>query len=381
MPSELGLYIHLPFCASRCAYCDFHAMVYDHKLAKPLLQSMLKHLARLPDLFPDKRPLSSIYLGGGTPGMLPSSLLSNLLAAINKTYLIEKNAEISLEANPDTLSLGKLRALTNAGFNRLSMGVQSFNPQSLAVLGRGHKPGHIVKAVNWARQAGISNLSLDIIYALPNQSIAMAENDLKELLLLAPEHVSLYQLTLSPHTPLGRQYKPGLPPMPGDNQVDAMEDSLYAICELNNLKRYEISNFSTKPAYECRHNLSTWQGGDYLALGPGAHGHMAGQRWANYYDLPTYINAWGKDGPGGYEFLDVLTPAQRAGELIMLGLRTLPGVDLNQASRLLNQPAGQYYAQALDQLLAQNWAVISDNYLKPTTLGLKMADSAALPFL
>jgi oxygen-independent coproporphyrinogen-3 oxidase len=261
------------------------------------------------------------------------------------------------------------------------MGAQSFHPQSLKVLGRSHKTGQIIKAVGWARQAGFSNLSLDIIYALPGQTIKMAENDLKQLLSLSPEHVSLYQLTLSPQTLMGRQYKPGTPPMPDDGQIEAMENALYALCGADNLTRYEISNFSKEITYQCRHNLSTWQGGNYLALGPGAHGHMAGRRWANYYGLPAYTNAWEAGGQGGQEFMDVLSPAQQAGELFMLGLRTLRGVDIDQASRLLNQPVRQYYAQAINRLLEQNWAVISENYLKPTSVGLKMADSAALYFI
>jgi oxygen-independent coproporphyrinogen-3 oxidase len=322
MASELGLYIHLPFCARRCPYCDFPAQPFSAPLAQPLLQALRRHLSRLPDMHPvSGRRLSSVYVGGGTPSLWPASALAQLLEEVNKYFVLDEDAEISLEANPDTLSPGKLVKLRRAGCNRLSLGVQSFAPDSLGILGRSHRPGHISKAVQWARQAGFANLSLDIMYGLPGQNLVMAAEDVGHALGLCPDHLSLYQLTLNPDTPMGRQYRPGHAPMPAEDLVLAMEEQSYQLCERAGLERYEISNLA-RPGFQCRHNTSTWQGGDYLALGPGAHGHLNGRRWANYSDLVTYIKAWAPDGKEGAEFCEELTIRQRALEQFKQGLRT-----------------------------------------------------------
>jgi oxygen-independent coproporphyrinogen-3 oxidase len=344
-----------------------------------LRQALGRHLARLTEIHPvSGRELTSVYLGGGTPSLWPAFALSSLLAEIKKNFLLAEGAEISLEANPDSLSPGKLIKLRQAGFNRLSLGVQSFSPKSLEILGRSHKPGHINRAVQWARQAGFANLSLDIMYGLPGQSLPMALEDISRLLALGSEHISLYQLTLNPDTPLGRQYRTYCAPMPDEALLLAMEDQGYQMCERAGFTRYEISNFA-RPGFNCRHNSSTWRGGDYLALGPGAHGHLNGCRWANYYDVAAYITAWSGGGEG-VEFYEQLPPEQRALELFMLGLRTAQGVDLEQVSGIIGQPASQYYRLALARLPALGWGRIIYPYLKPTALGLRMADSAALLF-
>jgi oxygen-independent coproporphyrinogen-3 oxidase len=337
-------------------------------------------LSRLADIHPvSGRPLHSIYLGGGTPSLWPAAVLSALLAEVKRYFPLLKETEISLEANPDTLSPGKLAKLRQAGFNRLSLGVQSFSPNSLRILGRSHKPGQISKAVRWARQAGFANLSLDIMYGLPGQSLPMALEDINCLLALEPEHVSLYQLTLNPDTPLGRQYRPYRAPMPDEALLLAMEDESYQRCERAGLKRYEVSNFA-RPGFQCRHNVSTWRGGDYLALGPGAHGHLNGCRWANYSDLVAYIKAWSNGGGEGVEFREELTPKQRVLELFMLGLRTSEGVNLERASRIIGEPVQQKYRKALARLQALSWGRISYPYLEPTPGGMRMADQAALLF-
>jgi oxygen-independent coproporphyrinogen-3 oxidase len=378
--NDLSLYIHLPFCARRCPYCDFPAQPFSAPLARPLLEALRRHLSRLPDMHPvSGRRLDSVYVGGGTPSLWPAASLSLLLAEIKKHFPLPGEAEVSLEANPDTLSPGKLLKLRRAGFNRLSLGVQSFAPDSLRILGRSHRPGHISKAVQWARQAGFANLSLDIMYGLPGQNSAMALEDIRHLLALRPDHVSLYQLTLNPNTPMGRQYRPYHAPMPDEDLVLAMEKQSYQLCEKAGLERYEISNFA-RPGFQCRHNASAWRGGDYLAVGPGAHGHLNGRRWANYTDVAAYIKAWNPDGGEGVEFCEDLSVGQRVLELFMLGLRTSQGVNLDAISRLSGQAAQQNYRKALTRVQALGWARISYPYLKPTPSGMRMADQAALLF-
>jgi oxygen-independent coproporphyrinogen-3 oxidase len=376
---ELGLYLHLPFCARRCPYCDFPALPFAADLARPLRAALSRHLSRLPGLYPRAgRDLDSIYLGGGTPSLWPASALSALLMEIKQYFFITEGAEISLEANPDTLSPGKLVKLRQAGFNRLSLGVQSFSRQSLQILGRSHRPEHIGKVVQWAREAGFANLSLDLMYGLPGQSLSMTLEDMRCLLALRPQHVSLYQLTLHPHTPLGRRYRPGQAPMPDEDLLLAMEDQSYALCAGAGLERYEVSNFA-RPGRQCRHNASTWRGGNYLALGPGAHGHLNGCRWANHWPVPAYIAAWSGSGDGGVDFCEQLTPEQRALELFMLGLRTSEGVNLERVNRITGGRIG--YQKALEQMEEAGWGQVSYPYLKPSAAGLRMADRAAQLFL
>lgn len=376
--SGLGLYLHLPFCPARCPYCDFTAQRYNPGQARRLLAGLASHLEMiLPQA--GGRTLATVYFGGGTPSMLPARHLAELLAALGKSPGIRAGAEISMEANPGTLSLAKLKILRAAGFDRLSIGAQSFDPDMLKALGRLHGPDDTRRAVDRARSAGFANINLDLIHALPGQTPEMAAADVRAALELAPEHLSLYELTLSPDTPFGQRYAKGRSPLPQEDQAADMEDKALELIEAAGIKRYEVSNFA-RPGYECRHNQSTWRGGDYLALGPGAHGHLAGVRWAFVGEVDGYCAAL-EQGRQPYLFREELTPEQRALELIMLGLRTSEGVDLKTLARLLSRNPLRHYAGAIGQLESQGWARLAEERLIPTALGLRMADAAAALFV
>ncbi|MBI5524621.1 MAG: radical SAM family heme chaperone HemW [Desulfarculus sp.] len=373
-----GLYIHLPFCAGRCPYCDFFAQPLAPGLARVLLPALLRHLEMAAPLA-GGRALGHVYLGGGTPSLLPAGIIARLIQAARQHLGLAPACEISLEANPGTLSAGKLQALKAAGVNRLSLGAQSFDPALLKLLGRRHTPQDTRRAVAQARAVGFANLSLDLIYGLPGQTLAMARGDILAALELRPDHLSLYELTLAPETPFGRAYAKGRPPLPSEDQVLAMEDAALELLEAAGLARYEVSNFA-RPGHECRHNQDTWRGGDYLALGPGAHGHLAGRRWAWLADVKAYVEAV-RAGREPLEFSEDLTPRQRAWELIMLGLRTVEGVDLARVGALLDRDPRRMWAGPLAQLSAQGWARLEGDLLMPTPLGLRLADAAAGLFL
>lgn len=374
----LGLYVHLPFCPSRCPYCDFYAEKYRPGQARELIAGLALHLERIAPRA-GGRPLATLYIGGGTPSMWPASALSDLLQAAHQHLGLEPEAEVSLEANPATLSQAKLRALRKAGFNRLSLGAQSFDPGLLEVLGRRHGPGDIRRTVEQARVAGFDNLNLDLIYGLPGQTLAMATGDLEQALDLSTDHLSLYELTLGPDTPFGRRYTLGQSPLPNDAAMYVMEDAALSLLPACGLARYEVSNFA-RPGYECRHNQATWRGGDYLALGPGAHGHLAGRRWAYVADVAAYLTSLAQEREP-YQFIEDLTPSQRALELIMLGLRTLEGVSLAALKNVLDADPAKVYKRAIDQACARGWAVLTPTHLRPTPLGLRMADGAAGLFI
>ncbi len=369
-----GLYIHLPFCPSLCPYCDFATQKYRPGQARELIAGLAVHLRRLAGALRGRR-LETIYFGGGTPSMWPAAALAGLLELAVDLWGLAPGGEVSLEANPGTLSRGKLKALRAAGFNRLSLGAQSFDPGRLAALGRRHSADDTRRAVDQARAAGFDNLNLDIIYGLPGQDPAAAARDLARALALEPEHLSLYELTLGPETPFGRRYSQGREPLPSEDQVLAMEDAALAALAAAGLERYEVSNFA-RPGFQCRHNQSTWRGGDYLAAGPGAHGHLDGRRWAYLPQVGPYLASL-TQGREPYQFVEDLTPQQRCLELFMLGLRTTAGVELAAVEEILGRDPRQVYAPGIRRLQELGWARLTATHLVPTTLGLRMADAAS----
>lgn len=376
MSDELGLYIHLPFCPSRCPYCDFFALPWSG-LARPLSAAMHLHLERLAPLARGRR-LASLYLGGGTPSMWPARDLAGLIQAAHKLIGLEPGAEVSLEANPGTVSQGKLESLRQAGVNRLSLGAQSLDDGLLAKLGRRHNAAQTRRALAAARRAGFENISLDLIYGLPGQGPDAACADLAMALALEPDHLSYYELTLGEDTPFGRLYAKGRPPLPGEEQVADLEERAWELIQKAGLERYEVSNFA-RPGRRCRHNQATWRGGDYLALGPGAHGHLAGVRWAFLADARGYAEEV-RQGGEPLAFREEVDPRGRAVELFMLGLRTTEGVDLQAVDRLLRGGLEREWGAALEQVGSLGWAQRRAGRLIPTQRGLAMADAAAALF-
>lgn len=373
----LGLYVHLPFCPGRCPYCDFFAQPFDAAAAQALARAMLDHLPAVAEMA-DGRRLATVYVGGGTPSMWPVRFLGGLLEAVERTIGLEANPEISLEANPGTLGPAKLRLIAASGVNRLSLGAQSFQPALLQALGRRHGPEQTIRVVEQARRAGLENLSVDLIYGLPGQDAALAVADVEAAIALEPDHLSLYELTLGPQTPFGRHYVKGRPPLPDEDALAAMEAALLKRLAATPLQRYEVSNFA-RPGRQCRHNQDTWRGHDYLALGPGAHGHLAGRRFAFHADVGRYV-AEVAAGRQPLAFEEALTADQRALELFMLGLRAVEGVDLTAVARLLGaDPAGRH-GPALAEVVKRGWATARGKRLRPTPAGLAMADAAAALF-
>lgn len=376
-PAPLGLYIHLPFCAGRCPYCDFFAQPHAPALARRLVPALVQHLERLAPQAGGRR-LEHVYLGGGTPSLRPAAEIASLLEAAKRLIGLAPDCEISLEANPGGLSPEKLRRLRAAGVNRLSLGVQSLHPETLAMLGRRHRPEGVVRAVTQARAAGFANLSLDLIYGLPGQTPAMAAADLRAAIVLEPDHLSYYELTLAPETPFGQRYHKGQPPLPDEDAILAMEDQALEFLETAGLMRYEVSNFA-RPGRTCRHNQDTWRGGDYLALGPGAHGHLRGVRWAYLPDVTAYLAGVAAGGEP-LAFREELSGRQRALELVLLGLRTLEGVDLEAVARLWPGSLGPEWTGARDELVRRGWATLDETHLRPTAMGLRLADATAALF-
>jgi len=324
--ADFGVYVHVPFCARRCDYCDFATWTDRHHLMAAYAAACVTDLRRRYDSQPVP-PATSVFFGGGTPSLLPAELLVAILDAIRRTA----DAEVTVECNPDTVTPEFLAAYRAGGVNRLSFGVQSMAPHVLAALGRTHDPAGVERAVAAARHAGFENFNVDLIYGAAGETMADWRASLDAVLALDPPHVSAYALTVEPGTPLARRIEAGGLDAPDDD--DQAEKYLAADAALAGAGRpwYEISNWA-RPGHECRHNLLYWAQGEYLGVGCAAHGHTpAGRRWWNVRTPDRYIAAVesGASAEGGHE---VLGGEDREREAAMLALRTRRGVPAGPAA-------------------------------------------------
>jgi len=286
--APLSLYAHIPFCSLKCAYCDFNSYAKLEELVPQFVDALLAEIKLWAPLVPE-RPVETVFFGGGTPSLLPAETNARILGAIRDSYSVVDRAEVSIEANPGTVDPGYLRALVDAGFNRISFGVQSFHDTDLTFLDRIHSARDAGDCVEWAREAGFPRISLDLIYGLPDQTLDDWQDNLDRALELDPGHLSLYALTIEDGTRLAYDVDHGLIPEP---DADLQADMYGRACERMRsagYEQYEISNWS-RPGQQCRHNLVYWRNGEWLGLGPGAHSHWGGHRFAGVYSPRRYID-------------------------------------------------------------------------------------------
>ena len=319
----LGLYIHIPFCKQKCAYCDFYSLPGGEERMDDYAEALCAHLTELAP-YAAGYLADTVYFGGGTPSCLGEKRLAKILKTVLKKYHVARDAEITLEANPDSAGDWKtLKLLRKAGFNRISLGMQSACDEELREIGRIHTASQTADAVESARRAGFQNLSLDLIYGLPRQTQERWRENLAAAADLGPEHLSCYGLKVEEGTPLfARRAEAELP----DDDAQA-EMYLYAVDCLasRGYKQYEISNFA-KEGFASRHNLKYWTLGEYMGFGPGAHSDLGGARYAYEKDLEGYIRGVREQGPLLSEN-DRIPPMDRDIEYLMLGLRTVYGLD------------------------------------------------------
>ena len=315
----LGLYIHIPFCRSKCAYCDFYSLAGAEERMDDYCRALERHLAEVAPQA-ECHKADTVYFGGGTPSYLGAERLCRLLGSIRKLYKVDKHAEITLEANPDSATDRKtLKRLRKAGFNRLSLGVQSMDDALLQAIGRIHTRQQVQEAVAAARKAGFKNLSLDLIYGLPGQTMEGWEKTLSDAVGLHPEHLSCYGLKLEEGTPLYRRQ--GELTFPDEDMQADMY--LYAVEFLKQCgyEQYEISNFA-KPGFASRHNLKYWLMQEYAGFGPGAHSDFGNVRYGYARDLERYLK-----GELVLQESETVDSDEREREYLMLRLRTVQGVD------------------------------------------------------
>jgi oxygen-independent coproporphyrinogen III oxidase len=302
-----SLYFHIPFCIHRCAYCDFNTYAGQESLIPDYVDALCSEIRGVAASAPQRLEAHTIFFGGGTPSLLSSSQFESILETTWDSFNLTPDAEISLEANPGTVTLDSLRDLRSLGFDRLSLGVQSTHPDELLQLERIHDTFDVIDAVTWARRAGFEDLNLDLIFGLPEQSLARWQATVKMILGLHPEHISLYALTVEHGTPFGRWAQRGLLPMPDPDAAADMYEWAGEALEMVGFEQYEISNWA-RPGRQCRHNLQYWRGQPYLGFGAGAHGCAGGLRISNVLRIRTYIERLHPD----YPILDIPFPLSPA---------------------------------------------------------------------
>ena len=325
--TPLGIYVHVPFCRSRCAYCDFCTQTRrDDGLIDGYLEAVCNHIKESGALAPNYK-VDTIYFGGGTPSYLGADALSTILTSIRRAFDVDPQAEITFEANPDSVSDSLLKRLKAEGFNRVSLGIQSDDDDMLEKLNRPHNYAQAVNACQRIRKAGFRNLSVDLIYGLPDQKSRDWVDTLENVLTTTvPEHISLYGLEVHPGTPIEEYENMGR--IPQEDQFVEMYLSAVSFLESRGYRQYEISNFSRKGLYS-RHNTKYWTGGEYLGFGPSAASDFAGKRFKMVSSLKSYIDGILKGGQV-VEELEEIPMRERASEYIMLRLRTTRGISADE---------------------------------------------------
>ena len=381
--ADIGaLYLHLPFCFHKCHYCDFYSVVDQKEDRQEAFTTALIHeLERRCDEATLK-PVT-IFVGGGTPTYLRPPLWARLLEAMHRRGVLDRVTEFTVEANPETVTPALMRQLAQGGVNRVSIGAQSFDRGSLAALERWHDPDNVPRAVDACRAAGLTNFSLDLIFAIPGQTLDMLDTDLDRLLQLRPRHLSTYGLTFEPQTPLAARLRVGQVTEVDDDTQRAMYGRVLDRLEAAGFERYEISNWAKQAgagdrpgANRCRHNLAYWHNENWLGLGPAAASHIGGRRWRNAPNLTTYLATSPRPTTADHE---ALPPEDRVGERLMLGLRLAEGV----ARAWLDEhaPAASRRGRAIAEMVDLGMLTWTPTHLRLTRRGLFVADSVIAKLL
>ncbi len=392
-----SIYLHIPFCESKCVYCDFNSyagLTHLHEdfvdalcadIARGPEHAALVRLAPAPDGVPDATAevgrVETIFLGGGTPSVLPPAAIGRILDTVARHYDVAPDAEISMEANPGTITAAKFRGYRAAGVNRLSMGVQSFDDAQLQAIGRIHTAAQAEEALARARAAGFTNVNLDFIFGLPEQDLAGWERTLTRAVSLGPEHLSCYSLIVEEHTPLWLRVERGQVQVPGEDAVAEMYERGQAVLAAAGYAQYEISNWA-RPGYACRHNLVYWRALPYLGFGPGAHGFFGNRRYWTVLRPRDYIAAI-RAGASVLAGAEWIAPDLAMGEYMMLGLRTLAGVTPSGFAARFGRPFADVYGDVAAQLAGWGLLAVEPEHdsVRLTPRGLLLGNEVFARFL
>jgi putative oxygen-independent coproporphyrinogen III oxidase len=366
-----GLYLHIPFCKQACHYCDFHFST-SLRLKGDLVAAMLRELELRAPIWA-AAPFDTVYFGGGTPSLLDAKELEQLLDAVHKLYGVVTGAEITLEANPDDLTLPKLNELYDAGINRLSIGIQSFRDEDLQSMNRAHNAQEARNCIRLAREIGFRDLTADLIYALPGLTDADWVANVDQLMAMELPHFSAYSLTVEQKTPLEALIRKGKIAAVPDDTASRQFDLLMDMAQAHGYEQYEISNFA-KIGHRAVHNSAYWQNKPYLGIGPSAHSFDGEQRWWNVANNPKYVQVVAKgEFPASYEHIDARTAYN---EYVLTALRLKEGIDLQTVLQRFGEGVEQELVQALGDC-DPDWYQIEQGHIRLTRKGKHFADRMA----
>jgi oxygen-independent coproporphyrinogen-3 oxidase len=372
----VSLYIHIPFCQAKCAYCDFNSYPGQEDLFDSYVAALSREMEQAGPL-----RLHTIYIGGGTPTVLPLSLLAQILDGARQSFAVNKAAEISLEANPGTVDDEKLAGLRALGVNRLSLGVQSFEERELRLLGRIHTAAEAVECFQAARQAGFVNVNLDLIYGLPGQSATSWEGTLAQALALQPDHLSLYALSVEDGTPLAAAIARQELPLPEPDLAAEMYEHAERTLAEAGYAHYEISNWAKMPAHRCRHNLTYWRNEPYLGVGAGAHSWASGRRWSNVVRPAEYVAAL-LNGHSPVASTEEIDARLEMGETMMMGLRLLDeGVPFDRFRERFGRDLRQEFSAEVAELAKLGLVIVDDERVGLSERGHLLGNQVFMHFL
>ncbi len=367
MREELSIYIHYPFCKAKCPYCDFNSHVREGVDYEGFLKAYESELEFFANKI-GKRKVKTIFFGGGTPSLMPISLVSGILQKISKLWQVDKNCEITLEANPTSFEAAKFQDLKNVGINRLSIGIQALNDEDLKFLGREHSSKEAIQTIEIAQKI-FDNFSFDLIYARPNQNLKSWENELKQAIGFGTKHLSLYQLTIEKGTKFYSKFQRGEFEMPSEELAAEMYEMTNQIASEADFEHYEISNYAKK-SFESKHNLVYWQGGDYIGIGAGAHSrvYFEGQKNRQAIMMIHEPSSWLKkveENGVGTQKIENVKPDELLEELILMGLRLEDGIDEEVFKNHFNKEFGNIFDfEKLQKLVDQKLLSVSTNQIK-----------------
>lgn len=373
-----AIYIHIPFCKQKCKYCDFNSYAGLSAAHESYVDAVLAEIALQAGRYGDFGTVESIYIGGGTPTLLESSRIASILSLLKERFAIASDAEISIEANPETVTYEKLAALRKNGVNRLSIGFQSLDDDLLALLGRKHSGQQAVDAFDEARRAGFDNINIDLIFGVPGQTLANWALNLEQVAALGPEHLSCYGLTVEPGTALEREIAEGVLTAPDeDAQADMFVYTMESLSEAG-YSHYEISNYA-RPGKECRHNLVYWDNGDYVGFGSGAHSRIGNKRFANAAQPTEHMTTAGTDlfKPEEIE----LSVDDDMSETLFLGLRRMEGVNPEAFAARFGRSMQDIYGTQIEGLLGDGLIESRNGSLRLTPRGILLGNEVFSRFV
>jgi len=368
-----GLYIHIPFCLSKCGYCSFYS-IQSINLIPEYIAALKKEIKYYRNIFSS---FDTIYIGGGTPSLLTPVQIDDIISTVNKYFDIDRKAEITMEVNPGDVSFDYFQALRKSGINRLNIGIQSFDDKILRLLGRRHSSLEAIAAIETARTAGFDNLGIDLIYGMHGQGIKSWINNLQKAVSYKPEHISCYQLSLGDKTPLNKKYSSEGWQLPDEKTELKLFLTTAEEFENAGYMQYEVSNFARFDKFKSRHNQKYWQHVPYLGLGPASHSFSNNKRWWNKAAVTMYLNeiALGKTP---VEERETLSSEQMQLEALFLGLRTKEGIDLKSYKTKYGIDLLAEKRKIIDELIKNKLVELKKGFLCPTRAGMAVADSLAL---